>query len=107
MKPVIVKCPIVPEGICINLFGTMWARDTSWLDDTIINHERIHTAQQRELLFVPFYIIYVLEWLWLLVRLRSWRRAYYAISFEREAYGHGSDPAYLQTRRHYSQWRTK
>ena len=94
----------MPPGICLNLFGTFWARDTSWIDKYVVNHERIHTAQQRELLFVPFYILYVLEWLVRLVHERNLHRAYMRISFEREAYAHGNDLSYLAGRRHYA-WR--
>lgn len=101
--PVIVKCRLIPKGICVNLFGTFWARDTSWIDEKVINHERIHTAQQRELLFIPFYLLYLLEWIVCLVRHRNWEQAYFAISFEREAYTHGNDLAYLSRRKHY-QW---
>ena len=32
-------------------------------DMTLINHERIHLRQQLELLVIPFYIIYVSEFL--------------------------------------------
>lgn len=105
MKAVIIKCRWIPKRFCVNIFGTIWTRDTSWIDQYIVNHERIHTAQQRELLFVPFYILYFFEWLYRLCRLRDWHKAYLAISFEREAYAHGDDLNYLKRRRHYAQWR--
>lgn len=94
-----VKCKLIPKGICVNLFGTFWARDVSWIDKFVINHERIHTAQQRELLFVPFYLLYVMEWLVRLLQYRNRKDAYMNISFEREAYAHGHDLTYLSTRR--------
>ena len=77
----------------------MWARDISWIDRYVINHERIHTAQQRELLFVPFYIIYVLEWLFRLIQYRNRNKAYLNISFEREAYKNGKNLEYLRSRK--------
>ena len=101
-KPIIVRCPWMRKGYCMNLFGTLWARDTSWIDRNVINHERIHTAQMRELLFIPFYVIYVLEWLVRLVLYRDGHKAYLNISFEREAYRHGHDMKYLTRRRHYA-----
>lgn len=101
-KAVIIKSRLMPKGICLNLFGTLWTRDKSWIDCNVINHERIHTAQQRELLFIPFYIIYVAEWLIRLLQYRSWHKAYMNISFEREAYTHGHDLTYLPRRKHYS-----
>lgn len=101
----IVKCRFVPKDICVNLFGTFWARDTSWIDSHVVNHERIHSAQQRELLWIPFYIIYVLEYVVRLIVVRNREKAYLNISFEQEAYAHGHDLGYLSRRRHYAMWR--
>ena len=92
----------MPKRYCMNLFGTIWTRDTSWIDRDVINHERIHTAQQRELLFIPFYILYVMEWLFRLIQYRNHDKAYRNISFEREAYAHGHDHGYLKNRKSYS-----
>ncbi|MDE6371314.1 MAG: hypothetical protein K2K92_07480 [Duncaniella sp.] len=72
------------------------------MDRYVVNHERIHTAQQRELLFVPFYILYIIEWTCRFIQFRDWKQAYYNISFEREAYTHGNDLSYLPSRPHYS-----
>ena len=100
----VVKCRFIPKGICVNLFGSYWARDISWIDKYVINHERIHTAQQRELLFVPFYILYVIEWLVRLVQFRNRHDAYMNISFEREAYANGDNLDYLPNRKLFA-WR--
>lgn len=88
----------MPKGICLNLFGVYLARDTRWIDRYVINHERIHDAQQRELFYIPFYILYLLEWLCRLIQYRNLDRAYRNISFEREAYAHGDDLSYLSRR---------
>lgn len=101
-QPLIVRCSLVPRRFCVNIFGTLWVRDPSWINRYVINHERIHTAQQRELLFVPFYLLYVLEWLVRLVQYRNFNDAYMNISFEREAYRHGGDLSYLARRRRYA-----
>ena len=98
-RPLIIKCPIMPKGYCLNLFGTLWARDISWIDRHVINHERIHNAQMRELLWIPFYISYVAEWLIRLIIYRNQKKAYLNISFEREAYRYGHDHTYLSRRR--------
>ena len=66
-----------------------------------MNHERIHSAQQREMLFVFFYIAYFMEWL---IRLPMRGNAYRNISFEREAYANQRNIDYLTHRRHYA-WR--
>ena len=105
--PRIIRCPLVPSRFCINLFGTIWTRHTHWITPEVIRHERIHTAQMRELLYIPFYIISLLEWLIRLLRHRHWFKAYMSISFEREAYRHAPDPIYLTHRPHFAQWRTR
>lgn len=68
-------------------------------DDVLLNHERIHLKQQLELLILPFYIWYGLEWLvkWCIYKDRY--IAYKNISFEREAYFHESNLDYLKKRR--------
>lgn len=101
-RPVILKTRLMPKGYCLNLFGTLWTRDKSWIDRDVINHESIHNAQQRELLFIPFYVLYILEWLIRLVCYRNLNKAYTDISFEREAYANGHDHSYLKKRRPYS-----
>lgn len=68
----------------------------------IINHELIHLRQQLELLVVPFYIIYILHYLFNLLRYGNHDQAYRNIVFEREAYSHDSDLAYLKSRGFYS-----
>lgn len=98
----IIKSNLIPDGICLNLFGTFWTKDPGWIDRSIINHERIHSAQQRELLWVPFYLLYLIEWCIRLIQYRNSKQAYFNISFEREAYAHGNDLSYLKKRRRYS-----
>lgn len=90
------------KDYCLNLFGTIWARDTSWINKYVINHERIHTAQQKELLFIPFYVIYGIEWLIRIIQYRNINDAYMNVSFEREAYTHDKDLNYLSNRKLYS-----
>jgi len=91
--------PFGGDFLAINLCGLIFAlRD---LTPRELNHERIHTAQQRELLFLPFFLWYVAEWLVLCVKYRDRLEAYYHIRFEEEAYRHENDPGYLQRRRHY------
>ena len=100
--PIIIKCRLIPKRFCVNLFGTIWSRDTSWIDTQVICHERIHTAQQRELLFIPFYIAYLAEWLLRLVQYRNFNNAYRNISFEREAYSNETDTTYLDRRKYFA-----
>ena len=91
----------------INLFGVVFARaDKSPLTPTTMNHMKIHTAQMRELFFIGFYILYVLEWMYQHIR-QNWtgEDALRNISFEREAHRKQNKFSYLQTRKPFAQWR--
>lgn len=79
----------------INMLGIIFAkRKYGKLNKTVLNHEYIHSLQQREMLFVFFYMWYVMEWLVKLCKYRNTTEAYYNISFEREAYAHQRDLNY-------------
>jgi len=67
--------------------------------EIIINHETIHIHQQKELLVIPFYAWYFIEWV---IRLFMEGNAYRNISFEREAYANEGNLDYLKTRKWYS-----
>lgn len=90
---------------CVNLFGVLFVRKGCTMTVTDYNHEAIHTAQMKELLYVPFYLLYVLEWLWRLIRLRDMKAAYRAVSFEKEAYVHEGEADYLKTRKKFNQYK--
>lgn len=63
-----------------------------------VNHERIHIRQQIEMLVVPFFIWYSVEFLIRWAQCKNRRQAYYNISFEREAYQNEKDLDYLKQR---------
>ena len=71
-------------------------------DAVLLNHERIHLRQQLEMLVLPFYLFYVLEWLIRCCMYRDAYKAYQRISFEQEAYRHEKDLEYLSQRRAFS-----
>lgn len=87
----------------INLFGVCFVREGLSMPPHSINHEKIHTAQMRELGYIGFYILYLLEWVYRLVF--HTRTAYRGISFEAEAYCHQFDTEYLDNRKKYAQWK--
>lgn len=91
----------------INLFGLLFVRRECVMFDVDYNHEAIHTAQMKEMLYVFFYLAYVGEWLYHLVRLGDSKKAYRYISFEREAYAYQSDMEYLKTRKSYNQYKQR
>ena len=69
----------------------------------LILHEKIHIIQQLELLIIPFFIWYGIEYI---VRLFQFKfdqnKAYRNLSFEREAYANDHDLNYLKKRKFYS-----
>ena len=91
--------PPLRRHAAINLFGVFFVHPDVRVTKRLINHERIHTAQMRELAYIPFYIIYLIEWA---LRLLLKGNAYRGIGFEREAYVHESDYDYLKRRKHYA-----
>ncbi len=68
------------------------------LNVVFVNHEKIHIRQQLELLIIPFYIWYFLEFLFRWVQFKDRRKAYLNISFEREAYSNEKKLNYLKQR---------
>lgn len=104
----------------MNLFGFLFVRSDIRLNpsERTLNHESIHTAQMKELLYIGFYIIYIIEYI--LKQLYVWtgklynnlplsdvfskesqKEAYYAVSFEREAHLYDDDLEYLNKRKSY------
>ena len=84
----------------LTLYPFILLRDkTLKQDKRIMNHERIHICQQAELLVLPFYLIYLIEFIVGLIKYKNKRIAYLNISFEREAYKHDVDLNYLKERK--------
>ena len=93
----IVKNNIIPfKGYkAISIWPFIFCR--SDLNEIDINHESIHGEQQKELLIIVFYIIYLIEWIF---------KKYKNISFEKEAYAHENDLNYIEwIRKPYAMWR--
>ncbi|RMA57661.1 hypothetical protein [Ulvibacter antarcticus] len=67
-------------------------------DTVFMNHEKIHLRQQLELLIVPFFIWYIIEFLVHWIRYKNRYDAYRSISFEKEAYENEKDLDYLKKR---------
>ena len=74
-------------------------------DSILLNHERIHLLQALELLILPFYVWYILEFGIRFIQFRDFDRAYRNISFEREAYGNQGNKNYLYERKLWSFWK--
>ena len=106
MKVIYNKYLPLKGYVAINLFGLVFARkEFKPLSKVTENHERIHTAQMRELLYVFFYIWYGIEWIVRLFQYRNSKEAYLNISFEREAYQNQSNMSYLKVRKKYQNFK--
>lgn len=124
----IIRNNIIPvKGFkAINLFGILFVRGNAVISEKTLRHEHIHTMQMREMLYVPFYLWYGIEYV---IRFIGWffeekpcggcrgtchggccrcceekpnDKPYDRMSFEREAYGNEHDVDYPKTRKHYS-----
>ncbi len=67
-------------------------------DMIFLNHEKIHIRQQLELVLLPFFIWYGIEFLIRWWQYRNRHTAYRNICFEREAYANETNPDYLSKR---------
>lgn len=98
---------ILRSNLLKNYSGmTLWpllliSRDKCLPDPVFMHHERIHAAQQKELLLIIFYLWYVGEYL-IHRTTRSHQEAYRRISFEREAYSHEGDINYIEKRKPFA-----
>jgi len=95
---------LVPKGYTgISIFPFIFlSTAASKSSRVLINHEKIHLKQQLELLVLPFYIWYMLEFLIRFAYYQNRERAYRNISFEREAYAKEHDLSYLSCRKFWS-----
>lgn len=92
----------------INLFGIIFVRKDVHVSNRLINHEKIHTRQMLEYLVIGFYLLYILEYLFNILRFGFYHdMAYRNISFEREAYWREHDMDYLKYRPLWNNYRMK
>lgn len=69
----------------------------------LIHHETIHIIQQIELLIIPFFVWYIIEYIYRLFQYKfNYNLAYRNISFEREAYENDDNLDYLKKRKFYA-----
>ena len=97
---VIVAKYLIPKGYRgMAIFPFILVKyDFDKTNAVFVTHEKIHLRQQLEMLVVPFFIWYVLEYLIRLIQYKNKDLAYRNISFEREAYTNETDLNYLKKR---------
>ena len=99
----IIKNNVLPlHGFSgINPFGVLFVRKGTQVTEKMLNHERIHTEQMKEMAYVFFYLWYAIEWIVRFIKVKNAHTAYRNISFEAEAYQNEANTAYLDHRKHY------
>ncbi len=86
----------------INLFGVLFVKNNAKISEKDLTHESIHSEQIKELLYIPFYIWYFIEWIIKLFIYKDFKKAYRNVSFEIEAYTNQDNSDYLVNRKRYS-----
>lgn len=88
----------------INIFGIIFTRNKSKISKRSYNHEKIHLKQMQEMLWIPFYLWYGIEYI--IIRLFrlfvSQNKVYHDVSFEEEAYNNQDNYEYTKQRKHYA-----
>ena len=63
-----------------------------------MNHEKIHLQQQKEMIWLLFFLWYLIEFMVKLIMFKEPMVAYRNLSFEREAYDNENHKNYLDKR---------
>jgi hypothetical protein len=107
------RIPLFPTFRAITLFGNLYIKGDRKVSESFLNHERIHSAQWKELFHIGFILWYCTEWLirflaycikWILKPQSKFylKSAYKNISFEREAFENENDKYYHDKRKKYN-----
>jgi hypothetical protein len=96
----IVTKYLIPKGYRgLAVFPFVFVKHSLDKENSVfVNHERIHLRQQLELLIIPFFVWYFIEFFVRFIRYKNIDLAYRNISFEREAYANEKDLDYLKRR---------
>jgi hypothetical protein len=100
---VIVAKYLIPKGFRgITIFPFVLIKHSFDSENKVlVNHEKIHLRQQLELLLLPFFVWYFVEYAVRLLQYKNANLAYRNISFEREAYANELDLEYIKGRRFF------
>ena len=100
LKMIVVSKFMVPKGyIGLTIYPFVFIKEHNLKDNQrFLNHELIHLRQQLELMIIPFFIWYIIEFIFRYFQYGNWKLAYRNISFEREAYFKENDLTYLKNR---------
>lgn len=86
----------------MNICGLLFVRKGHTLRDVDYNHETIHTAQWKELWYLGFLLLYIIDFLRKWMKYKQWHSAYRLVIFEQEAYDNQWNADYLDSRRRFA-----
>lgn len=100
---IIIRTRHFPFGsyTTINLFGILFTKNKN-LSKRTINHERIHTKQMKEMLYIFFYLWYGIEYVIIRLFHAKQNDAYHDVSLEEEAHNNDDNQDYIYLREHYT-----
>ncbi|WP_111706714.1 hypothetical protein [Lutibacter citreus] len=101
---IIISKYIVPKNyIGLTIYPFIFLKNKKLINNQfLLNHENIHLQQQKELLWIFFFIWYGSEYLILLIQYKNHNKAYKNISFEKEAYKNEENLNYLLNRKNFN-----
>lgn len=98
-KVIIKTKKLTIGGIALFPFIILNSKLSLERQETLINHEKIHLRQQLELLVLPFYILYLANYIINLLVYKNHQKAYRNIIFEKEAFENEKRNDYLKSRK--------
>ncbi len=107
MFKIILVVPFMDFADGMALFPFILVRRPEYkTDKVLINHEMIHLRQQLETLILPFYLMYLVNYLFNIIKYKKHHPSYMNLYFEKEAYLNERNLDYLKERkmwdfRHY------
>lgn len=117
-ETIVCKYPLLPKSFyAITIFGKIYTPCTkkeiqdslnSWFEfsaaKVMVNHEKFHIDQGRQLGWLIFYILY--GWYWVIGCFKyGFKNSYENIPFEKEAYTNEKNMSYWNNENAKSNWR--
>lgn len=87
------------------IYPFVLATKTEKENKVLMNHEKIHLEQQKEMFVIPFYILYLLSTYINVYRYFNINKAYRLNVFEIEAFGNEKDLSYINQRKRFAMFK--
>lgn len=97
---IVNKWLVWPGAKAWALWPFIFIRDEKYKTEIVLNHERIHLAQQKEMLVIPFFVLYILHFIFNLITMN--KSPYKNIVFEKEAFENEDEWLYLWQRKFWA-----